>query len=71
MCCGVVLSGSTKVDKVEWSDNDEILNVFVVPHSHNDPGWWMTFEEYYSKWTRGIISSVISALAEVNIFFNF
>ena len=51
--------------KVQWSDDPEILNVFVVPHSHNDPGWWFTFENYYSKWTKGIITSVVEALDEV------
>jgi hypothetical protein len=44
-----------------------ILNVHVVPHSHNDPGWWRTFEGYYQDWTKGIISSVVEVLNEVSI----
>lgn len=47
------------------SDSGDTLNVHVVPHSHNDPGWWMTFEGYYQEWTKGIISSVVQILAEV------
>ena len=56
------LAPSHGLEKVQWSEEDDVLNVFVVPHSHNDPGWWYTFEEYYDKWTRGIISSVVQAL---------
>jgi len=42
----------------------EELRVHVVPHSHNDPGWWNTFEDYYQEWTKGIISSVVEILKE-------
>jgi hypothetical protein len=38
------------------------LTVHVVPHSHCDPGWWYTFEEYHAKWTEGILNSVYNTL---------
>lgn len=67
-CCVVVtlceVARAVKSD-VQWSRDPEHLNVFVVPHSHNDPGWWWTYEEYYKKWSKGIISSVVTALDEV------
>eukprot|EP01112_Ceratiomyxa_fruticulosa_P009601 TRINITY_DN2513_c0_g1_i1.p1 TRINITY_DN2513_c0_g1~~TRINITY_DN2513_c0_g1_i1.p1 ORF type:complete len:1175 (-),score=244.78 TRINITY_DN2513_c0_g1_i1:43-3567(-) len=45
-----------------WEEGEE-LNVYIVPHSHNDPGWWETFEGYYQQWTKGIITSVVNALS--------
>ena len=45
--------------------NEENLRVFVVPHSHNDPGWLMTFEQYFESKTKGILTSVTTALNKV------
>lgn len=47
-----------------WDENSGVINVHVVPHSHNDPGWWRTFEGYYQEWTKGILNSIVQVLSE-------
>jgi hypothetical protein len=62
----VILLGFCWAARAE--ENQKKLFVYVVPHSHTDPGWWRTMEDYYAVWTKGIITSVIDGLSAVGIF---
>ncbi|CAL5376754.1 unnamed protein product [Camellia sinensis] len=63
---GLLTSGPWKQGwRVRYEGNEwdsETLKVFVVPHSHNDPGWKLTVEEYYDRQSRHILDTIVEAL---------
>ena len=39
-----------------------ITTVHIVPHSHEDPGWLQTSDQYYEEKSKAIITNVVASL---------
>jgi len=54
------------------SEDENVLNIHVVPHTHDDVGWLKTVDQYYNGWNdtiqvvsvREILTSVVEALED-------
>ena len=56
-----VVSCSFSFRKTLAEEGDGIV-VHVVPHSHTDPGWLLTSEDYYKRHVKKILDGVLSQL---------
>ncbi|GAB1607137.1 alpha-mannosidase 2x-like [Argonauta hians] len=47
-----------------WDSRDN-LQVFVIPHTHTDPGWLKTFVAYYQQQTKPIFETMLTKLEQM------
>jgi hypothetical protein len=65
----IVQQDTSSIHKFAAEENDRVLNIHVVAHTHDDVGWRKTVEQYYeglnaSIDTRGDVRNIISTVVE-------
>ena len=50
------------LETAAYGDNLKPLTVYIVPHSHVDPGWVDTVDGYYVKSVKKILNSMVKKL---------
>eukprot|EP00965_Chrysotila_dentata_P253039 6211032-Pleurochrysis_carterae.AAC.1 len=53
------LLGKKDSDELAQRGRHSMLEVHLVPHSHTDPGWLYTFDEYYVRKVKHILNEVL------------
>ena len=50
------------VSDSEDTDEEDIITFHMICHSHQDVGWLLTYQEYYNKHSKPILTGVFKAL---------
>ena len=63
---GVLQSNITKFihNKISKRYKSEPLEIIVIPHSHNDPGWKKTYMKYFEDQTTHILTNIVEKLTQ-------
>ncbi|XP_076230579.1 alpha-Mannosidase class II b isoform X2 [Nomia melanderi] len=61
--CPIIVPRNVDIDTQQEFEKFD-FQVILVPHSHTDPGWLKTFEQYFHSSTRSILNNMVSKLQQ-------